>query len=955
MVDIHQIASFTEEELLELQRIDPAGFARLARDVKQKHIEAARTDINAFIPYVMKDEGTGLPVVQSKLHYEMQDFVEKNRYCVIWGAIESAKCSTSNTILVTCDGRFTTVGELYASQQEKPNQKQLQRLPRLLTLVPGVKGLSDYQVVPDQVERVWLDAVVPCKKIRAANGCVLEVSHLHPLWVRRAAGNKKSKWVWVNAMHIKPGDFVMAPTALPFRQRLNSKPATSAQKQKAFELGALWTLATDSGQFKRRPGHGELVSLRSSSRYPQGAQHDIQRIVRHVAKAWGETPEFFDETGANGSSVVWRGVACRGLLTLLMRHGLAVTYSSPPRRNVKRLRTYYAKPQLPVFGVPEMVLDGDRETIVNFLAGLCIGAIEYSFSTGHKLRLREEVARGVLLLLSRLGIVASVAPPHKGFVTLKIRAQAFSQVIDCLTSYSPRYAAFSAKYEDDVRHPVYATRVIEVTDTPPQPVYGIEMASYHTHLTSGIYTHNTQQISIARTLFWLGNNRNLKILILQAKMDGAIKTLAAIKQYIEHSEELHEVFPELRPGGEWRANAIRVERDIIVRTPSVLVAGVGSQTILGDRYDKCVMDDVNNYENTRTQYRRDETMNWIVSTPMSRMVAEGQIVVIGNKWGDDTCMERFGGGGIHKGMPGWRSKVFPLITPEGELTWPERWPLERILEWEGTRTKAEADRALRCIAHSDETSLFKLDWFEAALVKGHGLYGQSEMAWSIPEAVIEQTGRYKDSYIVTGVDIGVTQADTSSYTALVHLCFLADGDVELLCVERGRFTTQGMLEKLLDAHDRYGQQVMFVESVAAQAFILGFLRMLRPGIRVEPFNTRGSGNVMTNKHHHTLGMRSVAVELERGYWALPRAEDGRIANEVRELIEGLRKYTPQGKAADTAMAAWIALQGGRSFFVGEQGEQRTFGQVRPGRLSQAEERAGAADELWSNLRAELDL
>ena len=67
--------------------------------------------------------------------------------------------------------------------------------------------------------------------------------------------------------------------------------------------------------------------------------------------------------------------------------------------------------------------------------------------------------------------------------------------------------------------------------------------------------------------------------------------LTAIKAYIEQSDELKLVYPNLRPGNLWRENQIIVPRGMQSRDPSIVALGVGSQ-FLGSRLDWVVGDDI---------------------------------------------------------------------------------------------------------------------------------------------------------------------------------------------------------------------------------------------------------------------------------------------------------------------------------------------------------------------------
>lgn len=86
----------------------------------------------------------------------------------------------------------------------------------------------------------------------------------------------------------------------------------------------------------------------------------------------------------------------------------------------------------------------------------------------------------------------------------------------------------------------------------------------------------SQAIAIGRTLWELGRNHDERFVIGSATFDLAVKTVKTIKQYIECSEILHEIFPDLRPGSPWGSTEMSVQRYDGIRDPSVTAAGVGT-------------------------------------------------------------------------------------------------------------------------------------------------------------------------------------------------------------------------------------------------------------------------------------------------------------------------------------------------------------------------------------------
>lgn len=57
------------------------------------HVELARRDVNTFIEYVMRDERTGLPVLQAPIHEAWHDEADHHARLLIWSHVEAGKTS----------------------------------------------------------------------------------------------------------------------------------------------------------------------------------------------------------------------------------------------------------------------------------------------------------------------------------------------------------------------------------------------------------------------------------------------------------------------------------------------------------------------------------------------------------------------------------------------------------------------------------------------------------------------------------------------------------------------------------------------------------------------------------------------------------------------------------------------------------------------------------------------
>lgn len=503
---------------------------------------------------------------------------------------------------------------------------------------------------------------------------------------------------------------------------------------------------------------------------------------------------------------------------------------------------------------------------------------------------------------------------------------------------------------------VLTCRPVGVKDT-----WGVEIdTEEHTHLTDGFLTHNTQQVTVARVLFSLGRNVNLRVLIAMSKADLAKDPMAQIKKMIEESERLHRVFPNLKRGSRWTEHEILVQRTLILNTPSVRAIGAGTK-IDGSRYDLIIMDDVLSLDNTSSQSERDKLMKWIESVPLSRMEQDTKVILIGNAFHNDDPMHRF------ERMPNtvWKSRRFPARDPVTKKSlFPRRWPQEKIEQWERSRTPHEVRRAIDCIPFSNESSRFHLDWFEVALSKGanihvengefvhflssYNLHEEQDKVQEERDRIVRLDRQARDELIrsgrrheaiamkdtplppmpvgvFSGVDLGFGVSSRADQTVIFTAVVFDDGTFRVINIEKGRWQPPTTITMLVDTHRRYGSEI-FMEAQYTQRFVYDIVKHDYPDLPIYPWDTRGTGTV-GNKWHAIFGIESVAADLGFGRWVLPCVvrpwkpgddEDEKNRRElhplIREFIDACLYFVPDSTVHtdDILMAAWITLQGARA-------------------------------------------
>jgi len=426
----------------------------------------------------------------------------------------------------------------------------------------------------------------------------------------------------------------------------------------------------------------------------------------------------------------------------------------------------------------------------------------------------------------------------------------------------------------------------------------IEMAPFHLEwhrladeydrllIWSSIEHGKTQQMAVARTLWDLGRNPNLRTVICSGTKGQAKKISRAIKGYIEGSDALHSIFPNLLPGTPWGESDFTVQRESFAKDPSVQCTGLHGN-ILGARIDRLVLDDILNYENTRTAHGRKDVKDWVMSTLIGRLTKNAKVRNIGNAWHPDDLLHKLAK------QKAWKAFVYSALLPDGTPRWPEAWDQQRLDDKLEELGPLEFARQLLCKARDDSASTFKRQWIEACLELGDGRDMAKALA-TIPPGY----------QVYTGVDLAVQKHSAADETCFFTIAIDPFGQRHVLEIDTEKISGPEIVQKIKSVHRRFGS-IVIVENNAAQDFILQFTRG-SSAVPILPFTTG------KNKADPSHGVQSMATEMYNGKWTIPSHDGGQdLHPEIAAWVDEMLYYDPAGHTGDRLMASWFAREGAR--------------------------------------------
>jgi hypothetical protein len=427
------------------------------------------------------------------------------------------------------------------------------------------------------------------------------------------------------------------------------------------------------------------------------------------------------------------------------------------------------------------------------------------------------------------------------------------------------------------------------------------------HLESG----KSSQITIGRTLYEIGKNPNIHILLVSKTLKNARKFLRPIAQYIgsdprepnSGSRDLREVFPHLRRHPDrsmsWNTEALTVSRDHISKDPTIQICGAHGN-IMGARLDGIILDDALDPDSTRSPEERNKFIDWLRGYALGRLSADGFVWFLGNAMHPEDAMHV-----LEK--EGFYGKRYPVYSANGTIVWPQVWSKHRIEVQKRILGPEEFSRQMLCLARDDSSARFKREYIDRCLANGRG-YRLVRGAKKLPDGF----------GIFIGVDVGIDDRGTADLTVFFCVLLHPNRKRQILWIESGRWTGPEILIRLDDIATRFPESIFIVENVQAQQYLVQF-GWQHTRATIIPFKTG------RNKADPTFGLESLAVEMANGMWAFPNSSKGSdgapvVSKEIDALISGLLYYERGKHTADHLMAMWFAREGLRRYEIAERSD-----------------------------------
>jgi len=392
----------------------------------------------------------------------------------------------------------------------------------------------------------------------------------------------------------------------------------------------------------------------------------------------------------------------------------------------------------------------------------------------------------------------------------------------------------------------------------------------------------TQQLTIGRVLWELGNNPNLLVKIVCESDETAHKRVMAIQKHIEMNPRLHELFPDLKPAerGLWNQSTLFIKRDIITTDPSLEGKGILS-AVTGARADLIIFDDVVSFTNSLVYPSRQKAIKQAFYENWMNILGDNPFVYIFTPWtAEDLSME------LIKQTDQYYVYI-KVIDEELNPVWPERWPTESLKKHREKVGPVAFARGFQGKITSVETALFTKESIDACkdpLLK----YGETKKDWQF----------------FMGVDLGIKQKKSNPRTCIFTIAVTPEKIRIPVSIVVGRFSSPLTAKLICQEYDKYKHQLILVENNGYQEALIEWIsEMGRYDLPIEGYYT-GS-----QKFDENVGLPSLSLEFKKALWAIPdNSSHGKGCNcGLCVWLKELENYE-SSTFSDTVMACFFARE-----------------------------------------------
>jgi predicted phage terminase large subunit-like protein len=305
-----------------------------------------------------------------------------------------------------------------------------------------------------------------------------------------------------------------------------------------------------------------------------------------------------------------------------------------------------------------------------------------------------------------------------------------------------------------------------------------------------------------------------RVLVIGSNASHAQEHLLWVRGELESNDDIVSEYGDLS-GDKWGEHHFRTCEGFELRA-----IGAGSK-LRGFRPSLVIGDDLDDDEEVLSEDRRQKKRDWFDKVVINLMdKAKAQGFVIGTNI-HPLCLLNY-----IEAKPGWKSKTYKAIQPDGSPLWPSKWPLAKLEE----RRKEIGPLA------------FASEFMNEPIISLNPVFEKEWFTGYDPDSEEFKQEERRGLYTIMRVDPAISKADESDYTATVTVSATPDkkGPIFIREVKRGHWSLRDSVNECFQTYDKYKQRRTIVETNAYQKALADELRaeqeMRRKMIGVMPID-----------------------------------------------------------------------------------------------------------------------
>lgn len=406
----------------------------------------------------------------------------------------------------------------------------------------------------------------------------------------------------------------------------------------------------------------------------------------------------------------------------------------------------------------------------------------------------------------------------------------------------------------------------------------------------------TSQMGLNRVIWEMGNDPAIRAKYVTCNDKKAKDKLRWVKENIEGNPRLHAVFPDLKPDRKagWGATQIMVKRPPgRASDASLEVAGILSGAS-GGRADLLVFDDIVDFKTVIMQPRMHEAIaEYFREVWMNVAARWARVLLIGIPTTSSDILSQF------LADPAWKHFTKAAIDDDGNATYPQYWPLDRLMERRGAIGERAFLRQFMLQAINPDERYFSDEIIRMCMED-----------WDIGAHAHADWPRYG------GVDMAQSARRKASYSVIFTIAVNpATGRRHPVEIVRAKMQPLELKNEVISAARRHHWVKGKVENNGMQEILVQWIGEEAKDVPIEGFYT---GN---NKFDPEVGLPRLITQMAQCGWVIPISAEHRkiVAPTYQQLDEEadtahcpvcawkleMEKF-PTARTTDTLMAMWLA-------------------------------------------------